>query len=227
MNAAHTAPSDPLAILAAEDKGRSILHCQRGRVVFYQGDPADSVYYIEKGRVELTVVSREGRHGVIGILESRDFFGEECLGGDSFRIATAKTIAPCLLMKIAKAPMRRLVHEAPSFGEIFISWLLSRNIRLQEDLADELLNSAEKRLARALLLLADISGEGKPTAVIPRISQETLAKMIGTSRQTVNYFMSKFRRLRFIEYDVRSGGRLIVHGPLLDCILNNPAHRRL
>jgi len=225
MNTTQTAPSDPLIILTTKHEGCLTLHYGQGRVVFCQGDPADSLYYIRRGRVELTVVSPEGKHGVIGVLAAGDFFGEESLRRDSFRIATAKTVASCLLMRIAKARMKRLLHEVPSFGEIFVSWLLSRNIRLQEDLADELLNPAEKRLARALLLLAGISGEGKPTAVVPRVSQETLAKMIGTSRQRVNYFMSKFRRLRLVEYDDYSGHRLLVRGSLLDVILDNQARK--
>jgi CRP-like cAMP-binding protein len=221
MNLIHTAPSDPLTLLATEDKGKGILHLEKGRVVFYQGDPADSVYYIQRGRVELTVVSPEGKHGVIGVLAVGDFFGEECLRRDGFRIATAKALVPCLLMRIAKAVMMRSLHNVPTFAEVFTSWLLSRNIRLQEDLADELLNSAEKRLARALLLLGGISSEAKNAVVIPRVSQETLAEMIGTSRQRVNFFMNKFRRLRLVEYDDYSGHRLLVRASLLGVLLDN------
>lgn len=208
--------SDPPTILTTEDEGRSILHCEKGRVVFCQGDPADSVYYIVKGRVELTIVSLQGKQAVVGILGPRDFFGEPCLAGCHSRIATAKAIAPSSLMRIAKAVMTHLLHHEPSFAEFFASCLLSRNIRLEEDLTDELLNSSEKRLARALLLLAGIGKDGKLEAVIPRMSQETLAGMIGTSRQRVNFFMNRFKKLGFIDYD----DRLHVHSSLLNVVLH-------
>ena len=213
--------SDPRTILATEDEGRNILHCAKGQVVFCQGDPAHSVYYILKGRVELTAVSLQGKQAVVGILGPRDFFGEPCLGGYRFRTATAKALTLSSFTRIEKVVMTRLVRQMPSFAEFFTWRLLSRNIRLEEDLIDELLNSSEKRLARALLLLAGIGKEGKLEAVIPRLSQETLAEMIGTSRQRVNFFMSKFRQLGLIEYGDCRAHKLLVHKRLLDVVLNN------
>jgi len=221
VNATQSAPSDPLIILTTKGAPSTILHHGQGRVVFHQGDPADSVFYIERGSVELAVVSHAGRHGVVGVLRAREFFGEECLAGDSIRLTTAKTVSPSSLMKTEKAVMQRVLHEAPSVAEFFTACLLSRNLRLQEDLIDQLLNSSEKRLARALLLLAGMADDGKLQAVIPKVSQETLAEMIGTSRQRVNFFMNKFRQSGFIAYDDCTGQRVLVHSSLLNVVLND------
>jgi len=221
MNAIGTPPSNPLAGLATEIRGRSFLKYQIGRVLFHQGDPALSVYYIHEGKVELTVVSHGGRHGVIGILQAGDFLGEECLAGRGVRIATAKAIAQSSVITIVKELMTRLLHEMPSFAEYFGSCLVSRNIRLQEDLIDQLLNPSEKRLARALLLLAGTSKGAKLEPVVPGVSQETLAQMIGASRQRVNFLMNKFRRLGLVEYDNSRIDGILVHGSLLDILMKN------
>ena len=221
MKPAQTAPSDLLAILATVAERPCILKCEKGRVAFNQGDRADSVYYILKGKVELTVVSSQGRRAIVGILEPRDFFGEPCLGEHPLRIVTARTIMPSTLVKIAKPVMLQLMRGVPSFAAFFTSCLLSRNVRLQEDLIDQLFNSVEKRLARALLLMAGVSENGGIKAVIPEVNQETLAEMIGTSRQRVNFFMSKFRQLGLIEYDYGCSPRLLVHSSLLSVVLND------
>jgi len=226
MDAARIAPSGPLRVLSIENARRTIVHYPSGRVAYHQGDAAESIYYIERGRVELTVVSHGGRHGVIGISGAGEFFGEECLGSDGIRMATARTLAPCLLLEIAKPVVHRMLHEEPLFAEIFISWLLSRNIRLQEDLVDQLVDSGEKRLARALLRLAGISREAKAEGLVPAVSQETLGEMIGTSRQRVNFFMNRFRRLGLIEYDDHRGRGLLVRRSLFSLLpLDSPPTR--
>ena len=212
-----SAPSNPDLLLATPGPGRRIVAYEKGRLIFSQGEPGDAVFYVLKGRVELTVVSSQGKEGVIGILEAKTFFGETCLGGEHLRMASATALTPCSIVKISKPAMARLLHEVPSFAEHFTSCLLSRNIRIQEDLIDQLFNSSELRLARALLLLAGIGKEGKLEAVLPKVNQQILAEMIGTSRQRVNFFMNKFRKLGLIEYN----HRLLVHSSLLELVLHD------
>ena len=207
---------NPDLLLATQSEGRRVVTYEKGRVIFSQGEPGDAVFYLLKGRVEISVVSSQGKEAVIGILEAKTFFGETCLGGEHLRMASATALTPCSVVKISKAAMARLLHEVPSLAEYFAACLLSRNIRLQEDLIDQLFNSSELRLARALLLLAGIGKEGRLEAVIPKVSQQVLAEMIGTSRQRVNFFMNKFRRLGLIEYN----HRLFVHSSLLNLVLH-------
>ena len=186
-------------------------------MVFSQGDPADAIFYIQKGKVKLTVVSEHGKEAVIAILEAGDFFGEGCLAGQPLRIATAGAISECAIMRLEKSDTIRVLHDEPAFSELFLEYLLSRNIRIEEDLVDQLFNSSEKRLARLLLLLANFGKEGKPEPVIANISQETLAEMIGTTRSRVSHFMNKFRKLGFIDYN----GGLKVHSSLLNIVLHD------
>jgi CRP/FNR family transcriptional regulator, cyclic AMP receptor protein len=211
------APFDPKLYLAKIGKGRTISDFRRNHTVFVQGDAADSIFYIQKGKVKLTVVSRQGKEAVVAILGAGDFFGEGCLAGQSVRMFTASTMTECSLMKLQMGAVIRVLHEEPSFSELFVRYLLSRNIRIQEDLVDQLFNSSEKRLARVLLLLANFGKESKPEPVIAKISQETLAEIVGTTRSRVSYFMNKFRRLGFIEYN----GGLQVHSSLLNVVLHD------
>jgi CRP/FNR family cyclic AMP-dependent transcriptional regulator len=185
--------------------------------VFAQGDPADSVFYIVEGTVKLNVVSRQGKEAVVAILKEGDFFGEGCLAGQPLRMATAVAISACSLMKLEKAEVVGLLQDEPSFSEVFVAHLLSRNIKIEEDLVDHLFNSSEKRLARVLLLLANFGKEGVPQTVIPKISQETLAGIVGTTRSRVNFFMNRFRKLGFIEYN----GRMTIHSSLLNVVLHD------
>ena len=185
--------------------------------IFAQGDFADSVFYINKGKVKLTVVSKQGKEAVVAILKDGDFFGEGCLAGQQVRIATAVAIAECSVMKVQKAAVVSLLHDEPAFSDLFMAHLLSRNIKIEEDLIDQLFNSSEKRLARVLLLLANFGKEGHPELIIPKISQETLAGIVGTTRPRINFFMNRFRKLGFIEYN----GGLKVHSSLLNVILHD------
>src|SRR5271157_1007552 len=223
MKKSKTHPAfDPKAFLAKVDGGRTILESQDGQIIFSQGDPADSVFYIQKGSVKLTVVSEQGKEAVVAILGKGDFFGEGCLAGQPLRMASATAMMECEIMRLAKAAIIRVIHDEPTFSEMFMSHLLTRNIRVEADLVDQLFNSSEKRLARALLLLANFGKEGKPEPVIAKISQETLAEMIGTTRSRVNSFMNKFRKLGFIEYN----GKLEVHSSLLNVVLHDEPHIR-
>jgi len=186
-------------------------------LIFSQGDAADSVFYIHKGKVKLTVLSRRGKEAVIAILGAGDFFGEGCLTGQPLRMGTSVAISGCSIMRLEKAEVVRALHEQPSFSEVFVTHLLSRNVRIEEDLVDQLFNSSEKRLARVLLLLANFGKEGTPQTVIPKMSQETLAGIIGTTRSRVSFFMNRFRKLGFIEYN----GRLTIHSSLLNVVLHD------
>jgi CRP/FNR family cyclic AMP-dependent transcriptional regulator len=210
-------PFDPKAFLAKVDGGRTMSKHQNGQIVFSQGESADSVFYIQKGRVKITVVSEQGKEAVISILGRGEFFGEGCLAGQSVRMATVTAMTECEIMRLEKAAIIRVLHEQPTFSEMFMSHLLTRNIRVEADLVDQLFNSSEKRLARALLLLANFGREGKPEPVIAKISQETLAEMIGTTRSRVSSFMNKFRQLGFIDYN----GKLEVHSSLLNVVLHD------
>jgi CRP/FNR family transcriptional regulator, cyclic AMP receptor protein len=203
--------------LAKVGEGRSLLDYPKQRVVFAQGDKADAVFYLRHGKVKLTVVSTQGKEAVVALLGEGEFFGEGCLVAQPLRMATATTLTPCAILRLEKAAMVRVLHAEPTFAERFISHLLARNIRIEEDLVDQLFNSAEKRLARVLLLLASFGKEGKPEPLIPKISQETLADMIGTTRSRVSFFMNRFRKLGFIDYN----DGLEVHSSLLNIVLHD------
>jgi CRP/FNR family transcriptional regulator, cyclic AMP receptor protein len=197
---------------------RRKVHALRSkRTIFSQGDVADSVFYLEDGKIQLSILSSRGKEAIVAVLDEGNFFGEECLAGQPLRMARATTLSPATVLEIKKKTMISLVRAKPEFSEQFISHLLTRNIRIQEDLVDQLFNSSEKRLARILLLLANFGKDGKPDAVIPAVSQETLAEMIGTTRSRVSAFMNKFRKLGFIEYN----GELHVHSALLNVILHD------
>ena len=200
-------------------EGRTTATYDKNQVVFAQGDPANAIFYVQKGRVKLTVVSHHGKEAVVAILGEGDFFGEGCLAHQALRMATATSMDDCCVMRLEKARVVRLLHEEPAFSEIFVAHLLSRSIRVEEDLVDQLFNSSEKRLARVLLLLAHLGKEGQPEPVIAKISQETLAEMIGTTRSRVSFFMNKFRRLGFVNYDHKD--KLEVHSSLLNVVLHD------
>jgi CRP/FNR family transcriptional regulator, cyclic AMP receptor protein len=203
--------------LATVDGGRTVSQCQKDQVVFLQGDPADSVFYLQVGKVKISVVSDRGKEAVVALLKPGDFFGEGCLTGQPLRLATARSITDSTILRITKASIVRVLANEPRFSERFMAHLLARNIRAEEDLVDQLFNSSEKRLARTLLLMANFGKEGAPEQVIAKISQETLAEMVGTTRPRVNHFMNKFRRLGFVEYN----GDLKVHSSLLNVVLHD------
>jgi CRP/FNR family transcriptional regulator, cyclic AMP receptor protein len=211
-------PFDPRVFLTKANGGKTIVKCRNKETVYVQGDPADAVFYIQAGRVKLTVVSYQGREAVIAILGAGEFFGEGCLAGQPLRMASATALSDCSFMRLGKSEMIRLLHEEPSFSEVFIAHLLTHGIRIEEDLVDQMFNSSEKRLARVLLLMANFGKPGQPELVIPKISQETLAEIIGTTRSRVSYFMNRFRKLGFVDY---SGGSLAVHSSLLTVVLND------
>jgi CRP-like cAMP-binding protein len=214
------APFDPQSLLAKVGEGRSIATYRKDQIVFTQGEPADAVFYIQDGKVKITVVSDQGKEAVIAILGAGDFFGEGCMAGQPRRMASVATMTDCTILRLEKTAMIRLVHDEQAFSEMFISHLLARTIRVEEDLVDQLFNSSEKRLARLLLLLANFGKEGRPEPVIPKIKQETLAEMIGTTRARVSFFMNKFRKLGFISYN----GGIEVHPSLLNAVLHDQPH---
>jgi len=214
---------DPKAFLAKADGGRTISNYQKDQIVFSQGEAADAVFYIQHGKIKLTVVSEQGKEAVVAILGTGDFCGEGCLTGQPLRIATAAAMTECVIVRLEKAAIIRVIHEEPTFAEMFMSHLLTRTIRVEADLVDQLFNSSEKRLARALLLLANFGKEGKPEPVIAKISQATLAEMIGTTRSRVSSFMNKFRQMGFIDYN----GHLEVHSSLLNVVLHDEPHINL
>jgi CRP/FNR family cyclic AMP-dependent transcriptional regulator len=203
--------------LAEAGKGRTITAFEENKIIFAQGDPANAVFYIQKGKVKLTVVSEQGKEAVIALLEAGDFFGEGCLAAQQLRMATATAMSVCSLMRLEKAAAVEVLHQEPAFAELLLSYMLTRTMRIEEDLVDQLFNSSEKRLARALLLLANFGKEGQPEKIIAKISQETLAEMIGTTRSRVSFFMNKFRRLGFIKYN----GTVEVHSSLLNVVLHD------
>ena len=211
-------PFDPKTFLTKVGKGRTVAKYRKDQVIFSQGDPADAVFYVQKGRVKVTVVSDRGKEAVVAILGADAFCGEGCLAGQPRRIATVTAMTECTIMRLQKASILRVLHDEPGFSEIFISHLLARTIRVEEDLVDQLFNSSEKRLARLLLLLANFGKEGTPEPMIAKISQETLADMIGTTRSRVSFFMNKFRRLGFVDYN---GSGLEVHSSLLSVVLHD------
>ena len=208
---------DPKTFLAHVGDGRSISKYGKDRTVFAQGEPADAVFFVQKGKVKVTVVSEQGKEAVVAILGTNDFFGEGCLAGQARRISTVAAMTDSTIVRLDKAAIVRVLHEEPAFSELFISHLLSRAIRVEADLVDQLFNSSEKRLARLLLMLANFGKEGKPEPVIAKISQETLAEMIGTTRSRVSFFMNKFRKLGFINYN----GGIEVHSSLLNVVLHD------
>jgi CRP/FNR family transcriptional regulator, cyclic AMP receptor protein len=216
-------PFDLETFLNKAEKGTAILTPPKKQILFSQGDTMEAVFYIQAGKVKVTVVSEHGKEAVIAILERGAFLGESCLVGQRVCAATATTLENSRILRIDKAVMLRLLREQPSFAEAFGSYLLMHSIRVQEDLVDQLFNSSEKRLARALLLLAHFGKEGKPETVIPKISQETLAEMVGTTRSRVSFFMNKFRKLGFIDYKggSRQNGALHVHSSLLNVVLHD------
>ena len=196
---------------------RKSISFKKKHAIYPQGDAADSVFYLQEGTVQLSILSTRGKEAIIAVLDAGSFFGEECLAGQPFRMARATALTPCTVLEVKKSAMIALVRTKPAFSAIFMAHLLSRNIRIQEDLVDHLFNSSEKRLARILLLLANFGKDGHPETVIPSISQETLAEMVGTTRSRVSGFMNKFRKLGFIEYN----GHLNVHSSLLNVILHD------
>ena len=217
MGRTRTANVDAQLFLAKVGQGKTSLVFPKKLTIFLQGDAAEAVFYIEAGKVKLTVVSQQGKEAVIAIVERGAFFGESCLAGQTIRTMTATAVEECNLVRIDKEAMGRVLHEEPAFTELFMGYLLARTIRIEEDLVDHLFNSSEKRLARALLLLAHFGKDGQPETVITKISQETLAEMIGTTRSRVSFFMNKFRKLGFIDYN----GEVHVHSSLLNVVLHD------
>ena len=207
---------DPKTFLAKVGVGKTILQFRKNQHVFEQGDAADTVFYIQRGKVKLTVVSEQGKEAVVAILEPGQFFGEGCMNGHPLRIATTTAMEDCVITSITKAAMMAAIHDEPKFSELFMAYLLTRNSRIEEDLIDQLFNSSERRLARTLLLLANFGKAGSPQPISPNISQETLAEMIGTTRSRVSHFMNKFRKLGFIDYN----GHIEVHNSLLSAVLH-------
>jgi CRP/FNR family transcriptional regulator, cyclic AMP receptor protein len=208
---------NPQTFLSKVGSGKTNLTPHKKQVLYSQGDAADAVFYIQGGRVKLTVVSQQGREAVVAILERGSFLGESCLAGQTVRTATATALEDSSIVRIDKGAMIRVLHEEPTFAELFMSYLLAHSIRIQEDLVDQLFNSSEKRLARILLLMAHFGKEGKPEPVIAKVSQEMLAEMIGTTRSRVSFFMNKFRKLGFIDYN----GGMHVHSSLLNVVLHD------
>jgi CRP/FNR family cyclic AMP-dependent transcriptional regulator len=208
------------SFLAKVGEGRSIGKYRKGQVVFSQGDAADAVFYVQKGKVKVTVISEQGKEAVAAILGTDEFFGEGCLAGQTVRISTVTTMTDSVIARMEKAAIIRVIHEEPAFAEMFIAHLLGRTIRVEADLVDQLFNSSEKRLARMLLLLANFGKESKPEPIIAKISQETLAEMIGTTRSRVSFFMNKFRKLGFIEYNGGIENGIEVHSSLLNVVLH-------
>ena len=213
-----TAAFDPRLFLGKLADGKTSREYQGGEFVFSQGDPANAVFYIESGKVKLTVVSKRGKEAVVAILPKDSFFGEGCLAGQPLRLATASTVERGIITRVEKPVMVGMLHKEPEFAERFLAYLLSRNIRMEADLVDHLFNSSEKRLARLLLLMANFGQESKPIPLIAKISQETLAEMIGTTRSRVSFFMNRFRDLGFIEYN---GGGMNVHSSLVSVVLHD------
>jgi CRP/FNR family transcriptional regulator, cyclic AMP receptor protein len=209
-------PFDPKIFLSKVNGGRTISGYTKNQIIYSQGERADSVFYIQTGKVKITVLSEQGKEAVVSILGKDDFFGEGCLAGQPLRLATVRTMTECVIARITKADISRVIHKEPAFAELFISHLLARNVRVEEDLVDQLFNSSEKRLARTLLLLANFGKESQPEPIIAKISQETLAEIIGTTRSRVSFFMNKFRKLGLIDYN----GSIEVHPALLNLVLH-------
>ncbi len=212
---------DPKSFLARIGDGRTIGKYRKGEIIFSQGDPGDAVFYIQKGKAKLTVVSEQGREAVIAMLGADEFFGEGCLAGQAQRIATVTAMTDSIIARLEKSAIIQVIHREPAFSELFIAHLLGRSIRVEADLVDQLFNSSEKRLARLLLLLANFGKEEEPEPIIAKISQETLAEMIGTTRSRVSFFMNKFRKLGFIAYNGGIEGGIEIHRSLLNVVLHD------
>jgi len=210
-------PTDWEMFLAEMTEGKHVVTVGGRRSIFRQGDPADSVFFVLRGKVKLSVTSKQGKEAIVAVLDANDFFGEGCLAGQPLRMATATAMTGCMLARIEKTVMARVLHERHEISEVFVTHLLSRNIRYEEDLVDQLFNSSEKRLARILLLLSHFGKESRSEAVLPKISQENLAQMVGTTRSRVSHFMNKFKKLGFIDYN----GGLSVNSGLLSIILHD------
>jgi len=208
---------DAQSFLATIGEGRKAMLFPKKHTIFTQGDPADAVFYLQTGKARLTVVSKTGKEATIGILSDGSFFGEGSLAGQSLRMGTATAMTDCAVLRIEKKAMMQALHREHTFSDLFVAYLLARNIRYEEDLVDQLFNSSEKRLARVLLMVAHFGKEGVPETVVPKISQETLAEMIGTTRSRVSFFMNRFRKLGFIHYN----GGLQVHSSLLSVVLHD------
>jgi CRP/FNR family cyclic AMP-dependent transcriptional regulator len=208
---------DPQAFLAEVGEGKTVSRYHKNQIVFSQGDPADSIFYIQKGRVKVVVLSEQGKEAVVGIFEPGQFFGEGCLNGNPRRISTTTALEECVITVITKTAMLAALHSQPKFSALFLAYLLTRNNRIEEDLIDQLFNSSEKRLARLLLLLANFGKDDRQQPIKVHISQETLAEMIGTTRSRVSFFMNKFRKLGFISYN----GEIEVHNSLLNAVLHD------
>jgi CRP/FNR family cyclic AMP-dependent transcriptional regulator len=209
-------PFDANDFLSKVDGGRTVTKYRAQAIIYRQGDPADTVFFLQKGKAKVSVLSNLGKEAVVAFLNSGEFFGEACLGGQPLRLTTVATLTECLVTCIPKAEVISVIHEHPEFAELFIAHLLARNRRVEEDLVDQLFNSSEKRLARTLLLLANFGKDGAPEPVLPKISQETLADIVGTTRSRVSAFMNKFRRLGLISYN----GHIEVHRSLLNVVLH-------
>jgi CRP/FNR family transcriptional regulator, cyclic AMP receptor protein len=207
---------DPADFLETVAQGRTVSVHPRKQIIFAQGDVADSVFYIKKGKVKVTVLSQQGKEAVVALLGNNEFLGEGCLNGQPKRLATATAMTECVVMRVEKAEILRVLQQEPAFSQLFIAHILARNARIEEDLVDQLFNTTEKRLARVLLLLANFGKEGRPEPIIAKISQETIAEMIGTTRSRVSHFMNKFRQMGFIEYN----SHLEIHSSLLSVVLN-------
>lgn len=208
---------DPKRFLSKMGEGKTISRFRKDQIIFSQGEVADAVFYIQQGKVKLTVVSEQGKEAVVAVLGAGQFFGEGCLNGHPLRIATTRAVDECVITRVEKATMIATIQKETEFSELFMSYLLTRNSRIEEDLIDQLFNSSEKRLARLLLLLANFGKEGRPEPIVGKFSQEMLAEMIGTTRSRVSFFMNKFRKLGFIEYN----GKLEVHNSLLNVVLHD------
>jgi CRP-like cAMP-binding protein len=217
---------DPAIFLAKVREGHRLVNHGKGQVIFSQGDPAEAVFYIQHGKVKLTVISEQGKEAIVAFLGTNDFFGEGCLAGQRIRISSATAMTDSAIERIEKTVMTRVLQSEPVFSEMFIAYLLTRTIRVEADLVDQLFNSSEKRLARLLLLLANFGQEGNLEPMIAKISQETLAEMIGTTRSRVSFFMNKFRKLGFIDYnaDPDHRGVIEVHKSLLNLVLHDQPH---
>jgi CRP/FNR family cyclic AMP-dependent transcriptional regulator len=212
---------NPQAFLATIGEGRKAMLFPKKQTIFAQGDPADAVFYLQAGKVRLTVVSRTGKEATLGILSERSFFGEGSLAGQSLRMGTATAITNCAVLRIEKMAMVDTLHRENTLSDLFVAYLLTRNIKYEEDLVDQLFNSSEKRLARVLLMLAHFGKEGIPESMVPKISQETLAEMVGTTRSRVSFFMNRFRKLAFIDYAGGAEVGLQVHSSLLNVVLHD------
>jgi CRP/FNR family cyclic AMP-dependent transcriptional regulator len=208
---------DPEVFLTKRGKGKTILELRKNQTLFVQGDVADRIFYIQQGKVKLSILSEEGKEAVIAILTTGQFVGEGCLNGHRAYVATTTALEDCLITSVTKPAMLRFLHEEPRFSDFFMTYLLTRNSRIEEDLIDQLFNSSERRLARTLLLLANFGKEGNRQAISPNISQETLAKIVGTTRSRVSFFMNKFRKLGFLDYN----GHIEVHSSLLSAVLHD------